>query len=638
MKEPRNPFRLRASEHIESDATFVRLFGPGILDLFQDGESVWNKVQIVRSAPGGGKTSLLRLFTPTALHTLHAYRDSDECRELYQKMESLGALGESGPTLLGVMLSCARTYSTLADMSLDQARKDRLLFTLLDARMILATLRGALALKKLAYPADLNQLEVVAPPNVNLSQELRFPCSGKELYDWATRQENIVCKALDSFVTPLLENLSGQDNLASLELFRPDSIRYSGHPIAERILFMLDDVQKLTNRQRTLLLEQIVDSRSPVGIWISERFQALSTDEILSPGAIEGRDYERIIPIEEYWRKNKKKFESLVLSIADRRAKSAADADVGSFSSSLQGSLDGIEWQDQLSSALGTVRARVVNLAGADSMFREWIAAREAFDGTFREKLVAWRALEILIARENRKSQRFEFAPLEAEELEDKDDSAVKAAAELFLAQEFRLPYYFGPSRLSTLASSNIQQFLSLAGDEFEEMVSAAVVKKPTDLTPDRQDAILTSAVEAVWSELPRRMHNGRDVRALLEAIGQFAHWMTYQSNAPYSPGVTGIAISMAERDQLRNPELLDKFPSFRKLAGVLASALAHNLLELELDYRCKGERWMVLNLNRLLCLKYRLPLQYGGWKERSLKQLTEWLDQGFKQPITGLS
>jgi len=243
---------------------------------------------------------------------------------------------------------------------------------------------------------------------------------------------------------------------------------------------------------------------------------------------------------------------------------------------------------------------------------------------------------EIFIAREKGKSLRFEFAPLEAEDLGHKDDSAVKAAAELFLAEEFKLPYYFGPGRLSILASSNIQQFLGLAGDEFEEVVSAAVMKKPTDLSPDRQDTILSVAVDSLWQELPRRMQNGRDVRAFLDAIGQFANWITYLPNAPYSPGVTGIAISMAEREELRNPHLLKSVPAYAKLADVLASALAHNLLESDLDYRCKGERWMVLNLNRLLCLKFRLPLQYGGWKERSLKQLVEWLEQGFKQPNGG--
>ena len=165
MREPRNPFRLRASEHIESDATFLRLFSPGVLDLLP-AESPLDKVHFLRSAEGGGKTSFLRLLAPTVLLTLHAYRRRDECKELYQRMRDLDVIGEDGPHLLGVPLSCARNYATLADLEIDRGRKDRLLFSLLNARIILATLRGALALKKLSYPADLDKL-TVAPASAS---------------------------------------------------------------------------------------------------------------------------------------------------------------------------------------------------------------------------------------------------------------------------------------------------------------------------------------------------------------------------------------------------------------------------------------------------------------------------------------
>lgn len=49
MKEPRNPFRLRASEHIESDTTFLHLFGPGMLDLLPK-ERLLENIRILRSA------------------------------------------------------------------------------------------------------------------------------------------------------------------------------------------------------------------------------------------------------------------------------------------------------------------------------------------------------------------------------------------------------------------------------------------------------------------------------------------------------------------------------------------------------------------------------------------------------------
>src|SRR5436190_18650066 len=84
MRESRNPFRLRASESIEMDGTFVKLFGPGVLNLFEDQaeNQLVEGLHVLRSAPGGGKTTLLRLFTPGPLLHLHAQRAQEDCRDL----------------------------------------------------------------------------------------------------------------------------------------------------------------------------------------------------------------------------------------------------------------------------------------------------------------------------------------------------------------------------------------------------------------------------------------------------------------------------------------------------------------------------------------------------------------------------
>ena len=66
-----------------------------------------------------------------------------------------------------------------------------------------------------------------------------------------------------------------------------------------------------------------------------------------------------------------------------------------------------------------------------------------------------------------------------------------------------------------------------------------------------------------------------------------------------------------------------------------LAAALSHNLLVAQLDYNCKGEKWMILNLNRLLAVYFDLPLGYGLYKERPLKTLVEWIDRPFTDPAS---
>jgi len=629
MKEPRNPFRLRASEHIESDVTFLRLFSPGVLESLPAEEPL-DKIHVIRSAEGGGKTSFLRLLNPTVLLTLHAYRKRDECKELYQWMRALGAIGEDGPHLLGVPLSCARNYAALADLEVDRARQDRLLFSLLNARIVLATLRGALALKKLNYPDDLYKLTIAPAPADDLPVGISFPCNGRVLYEWAQDLELRVCSAIDSLGPSNVEPSPGHDSLTSLKVITPQSLELEGQPIASRVLLMLDDVQKLTHRQRERLFQTLIDARSSVGVWIAERFEALTTEEMLSSGARQGRDYGEVIMLENYWRGNKK-FENLVLNVADRRAQSAADVDIQSFSSCLQSSLDGTEWQARFAEALEVVSGRVKKLAGDKAMFRDWIAARQEIEGTLREQVVAWRALEILIEREKRRAQKSLFdTPLPADLLSEKDDSPVRASATLFISQEFGFPYYFGPSMLSKLASSNIEQFLWLAGDEFEEAVAAALIKRPTDLSAERQEAILRQASDKLWDDIPKRVRHGREVRNFLEAIGKFSQWMTYKPTAPNDIGVNGIAISMRDRITLIERKGMVTRQNYDKLAEVIASALAYNLLEPILDYKVKGRKWMVLNLNRLLCVRFNLPPHYGKFKEKKLEELNLWLSKGF--------
>lgn len=632
MREPRNPFRLRSSENIEIDATFVRLFSPGVLDLLKGDERL--STRIIRSAAGGGKTSLLRLFTPGPLLQLHAHRAQEEYVDLFGRMHDLGAVSDDGPRLLGILLSCDRNYAALADMDLERSREQRLLLALLDARLILAVLREALALRRLDVQENLDRITIAAANGSTDFNGLELPCSGQAIYEWARRREEEICGAIDSFDTDDF-TASGSDALSSLLILRPGSILIDGAPVAERMLIMLDDVHKLTTLQRESLVATILNARSSTPVWVAERLEALGTDELLASGMTEGREYEEVLLLEDYWRRHTKQFERLVFNIADRRAQASSFVDNTTFGSCLQDALDGTEWQPIFERALTEVSARVREKAGGKTLFVDWISARETVEGTPRERVTAWRALEILIERELRKKQStFDFS-LAVEDLEHKDDSSLNAAAELFLCREYKLPYYFGAATLAKLATSNIEQFLWLAGDEFEEVVSAAIISPShvADLAPARQEAIIKRAAKSLWDEIPRRAAHGRTVRRFLEAIGTFSRWYTFQPSAPNDPGVNGIAISMSDRDKLLSDAYLARNPDHAILADTIASALAHNLIDANLDYKVKNDRWMVLNLNRLLCVTYQLPLNYGKFKEKSLPELAKWLNSGFSPP-----
>ena len=64
-------------------------------------------------------------------------------------------------------------------------------------------------------------------------------------------------------------------------------------------------------------------------------------------------------------------------------------------------------------------------------------------------------------------------------------------------------------------------------------------------------------------------------------------------------------------------------------LRDVLTTLVAHNLLTPRLDHRNKGREYVVFYMNRLLCAHFDLPLGYGGWRDRSLRVLSLWAENG---------
>lgn len=178
----------------------------------------------------------------------------------------------------------------------------------------------------------------------------------------------------------------------------------------------LPDIHKLTSRQREFLVHTVIDSRSHVGVWIAERFEALSTREMLSSGAHQGRDYESAIEIESYWRQKPDRFEKLAMKVADRRVRAAPETEIDSFRSCLQDALDSPEWTDTYTSIIGVVSKRIEDRVQQLPRFKEWISARERATGTLRERAIGWRALEILIERDLNKKQKtlFDDVPLNA--------------------------------------------------------------------------------------------------------------------------------------------------------------------------------------------------------------------------------
>ena len=135
-----------------------------------------------------------------------------------------------------------------------------------------------MSLADLRYRDQLYQLEFGDLPESKSVPGLPLPCNGQVLKDWAAEIEDRICTALDSFGPIKNEQIPGHDSPISLWIAQPGMATIDGRPLASRTLLMLDDIHQLSSAQREKLIETVIELRSPVGVWIAERFEALSTE------------------------------------------------------------------------------------------------------------------------------------------------------------------------------------------------------------------------------------------------------------------------------------------------------------------------------------------------------------------------
>ena len=627
-----NPFRLRASEQATIEDQFLSLVGPDSLDLLPK-DQLWDRLVIIESAPGAGKTTILRLFTPGSLRLLNRLKDQDAYRPLSEQLTEVGALTETGPAVVGILVSCREQYATIQDLPVDAQVQIRWFFGLLDARLTLLTLRSILALRGLSYPKDAHRLEF--RPNENATVVLQ-PISGAQLYDKASNVESNLTDSLNSLmgVTDVSADLSS--GLQLPRTLHTCDVFVDGEPLQQRILLMFDDVHELTLDQRLALRRDLERRELTVARWLAQRSQAVDYTEPRDFARTEGRDYTEI-RIEEWARTTRRgqRFYNLLDEISKRRIL-RAQVGVETLESCLLTTLSTDRELERANNAKIVSKELAIDGVKGHQKFDEWIQGTIDAESTTLDALAAaveWRRLAITMSQRLGKRQFPLDIPFAVSELQDRDPSSIRTAAELFLAKEHRLPFYYGMKRIRQLSSWNIEQFLRVAGDLFEQVLASVTLSRGSvsQLTATQQDALIRAVSRHRLSVLPKEVPFGGDVQRLITAIGKFCQLETFRETAPYAPGVTGVGISEADVIRLREEAESSKQTTLQRLSRVLGSAIANNVLEVKPNVNVKGGVWTVFFLNRLYCPEFDLPLEYGGYKERvGIDRLALWTASGF--------
>lgn len=626
-----NPFLERMSEQTTSDQEFVRLFSPKILERLQE-NAFQGAVHLFTSPPGGGKTTLLRAFTPTALRAFWNARVVQEMNESYDRLVDRQVLHPTnGPQLLGVLLSCASGYADLPPGA--SMTQEGLFRALLDCRVVLRALRSLASL--LGYNST-DQLSNVTLEYDEMAKDLKsIPVtpSATELASWAETHERAVYEKLDSLASDVSAGMPVHIRFEGVLWLQSVRFIRDGKPVAPMRLLMIDDLQKLRKKQRAFLVEELVELRPRVPVWLAQRSIALG-DELLSQGAREGRDLHHY-PLEEIWTgaRGANQFASFAQSILDRRLDVQRAIPAGAFAQYLEDQLTPDEVRECFDKAvelfaLDTQRHR------DNVRYSDWLRlADDASRVPSAESIIDLYTTRILIARVEAKRQlSLELTPLPAEDLEE-GASKLRGAAEIFAHEEVKCPFYFGIDRLCALATSNVEELLNVAAVLYEGMQAKQVLRKQPDprLSPRDQERRIKEAAKRKRDFIPKNHTEGTKAQRLLDAVGVFCRERTFQQTAPYAPGVTGVRLTQTELNKVRLNQPSSVEP-LALLGRVLAECVAENLLTIRASAPSTSrEGGTVFYLNRTLCAHHDLPLQYGGWQDVTVEVLIEWMERGLQ-------
>lgn len=619
-----NPFLERMSERATSDQDFVRLFSPKVLENLSD-DAFGGGLHIFRSAPGAGKTTLLRAFTPTALRAFwNPRRRSQEpgVSETFQRLVARGVLeNDENPPFLGVLLSCASGY---ADLPPGEDLSQGLFRALLDCRIVLRALRSvAMLLGKSPDELEHVQLEYEGVA-LDLKNIPRLQ-SAQALVEWAELYEQRVYAKLDEFTTSGTDNIPSHVRFEGVLWLQSVKFIYEGKAVAPKRLLMVDDVQLLRRMQRNLLIDELTVMRPSIPVWLAERTKALDT-ELLVQGAREGRDL-HTVDLDNMW--NGKQFMMFAQNVLDRRMAYQDAVASRSFAICLSGELVPGSFHKEIEQGVALFKKETEGHQ-QNIRYSEWLAhIQQLTTESSLDNLLDLYVARILLIRDQAKKQLSFALPLSTEELDGRDNSQVRAAAELFMHKDLKIPYYFGFERLCVMATSNIEELLFLAAALYEGLRANQVLRKPElVLTSAAQEKLLVECAKRKREFIPKNHSEGKRAQRLLDSIGIYCQDQTYMPNAPYAPGVTGVRLSRVELGKLTDKSRPLGEPGAH-LARVLAECAAENLLVPRPSAASASrDSGTVFYLNRTLCTIYDLPLQMGGWRDVSSGDMIKWMER----------
>lgn len=621
MPRVRNAFKLRAADTpLMETSQFLQLYCPLLLDQVERDDLLIPKLIVVRGSPGSGKSSLLRLFETDTLLALHSKRHLPSNQDLIERLGDLGVLSSSGPQILGLYIQCDSTLRDLSQLS-SRLPLIQLFNTLLDTRILALFLRSVQRVCKsgcLKLPDDFTLTPLPSedgPPHI--FGEAR---SVDDLTKLCAQIDRAFATLLNSFPDdPVPDSIQPHSRLFSLKYLATQLT--PGSPLASLIpVVMLDDVQELSPDQRSHVRNEFM-RRVGVPRWLSVRTQVFGLEELISLEGVDAdRDY-REIALEELFQRKPSIFRKFASNVIQRRlqhTESMQEVPIGDFKDFLLRPLESVPESDS-QKAIEAIAKQGTKLRRAthfQQSIEAWKASEQSFSG-----LVEIEHELILASRQANKKQP---ALLPEFEIPEAPDSKTAEAARLFAALHTKHPYFWGFDTLSQLATGNVEQLLAVSAPLVDRMIYRAELDRDKSITARDQEEMITRSSDDYYRSLDEHHRRGTSVRQFIDNLGRFFQEVTLRPNAPIAPGVNGFGLT---RDELKDAADLDSTRESSLFRDVLTNAVAGNVLSVRVTKQGQaGSEKIVFYFNRLLCVRFKLPLNYGGWQHLPVELLARMM------------
>lgn len=629
-----NPFLRRATEYIRDDTAFLAVVSPQPLTTFLTRhprrDDLFNLPVRIVGAPGSGKTMLATLAEFRLVENILRDQTNETNRELAEALAGAGFLEDGRPRIAAVRIPMESEYRDFWELPYDDTIKTKLALWLIQARTMLALLRGLTA----GGTRDLDGIRFIAREASEAQLEQIGGLTVKGIRDRALEVQRAIYSIGASLLAPKLEDLpsAATDPYQPFESIREVEIDWMGDRIIVSPLVMLDDVHALHPNQFEQMFAALARREIKFGRWMMMRLDALS------PGAVfrsaESLETHNLKPDRDFINvfmqghddrnAERRQFRTIATDMANRYlplVQALRNRGQLSFNRliptepprlsdakmrELRASVDRVQRQLEIAPK----RREAI-----DKLVAEYVAGTTSGD---KQPEVALAMTRILLHRYHNRTDGIELSLFEEFDPEPKmplkADAGVAEGARLHLNEEFDRPLHYGLDNLCDASNENAELFLQLAGALVARMETRAIRGRSPVLPASVQQTVLTEKAKEIvtgWA-----FPFARRVRSMIEGIARDCREISLSENARLGAGANAIGVLETEIRKL--------LESDDELALVLKYAIAHKAIEIQRDYGQGGKQWCLIELSGIVCLAFGLTLKRGGFLERDLAYVRE--------------